>query len=82
MKGYRFALADNMRGGSPDLHVVDGGLADPKLPPVPGVAAFALGRAAERTVEALWATIGRIADAFSQAECAHDFSACGYDPDW
>ena len=41
-----------------------------------------LRRAAERTVEALWATIGRIADAFSPAECANCFSACRYDPDW
>ncbi|MGQ7794694.1 IS630 family transposase, partial [Faunimonas sp. B44] len=41
-----------------------------------------LRRAAERTVEALWATIGRIADAFSPAECANYFSACGCDPDW
>jgi transposase len=41
-----------------------------------------LRKAAERTVEALWAAIGRFADAFTPAECANYFSACGYDPDW
>ncbi len=38
-----------------------------------------LRKAAERTVEGLWAAIGRIADAF--AEGANYFSPCGYDPD-
>ena len=41
-----------------------------------------LRKAAERTVEGLWSTIGRIADLFSPDECAKYFSACGYDPDW
>lgn len=41
-----------------------------------------LRKAAERTVEGLWAAIGRIADMFSPTECANYFSACGYDPDW
>jgi transposase len=41
-----------------------------------------LRKAAERTVDGLWAAIGRIADAFSPAECTNYFSACGYDPDW
>jgi transposase len=41
-----------------------------------------LRNAAERTVEGLWAAIGRIADAFTPMECANCFSACGYDPDW
>ena len=40
-----------------------------------------LRKAAERTVEGLWAAIGRALDAFSLAECANYFSACGYDPD-
>jgi transposase len=40
-----------------------------------------LRKAAERTVEGLWAAIGRIADVFTPAECANYFSACGYDPD-
>jgi len=40
-----------------------------------------LRKAAERTVDALWAAIGRIADAFTPAECANYFSACGYDTD-
>jgi len=41
-----------------------------------------LRKAAERTVDGLWAAIGRIADAFSPTECANYFSACRYDPDW
>jgi transposase len=41
-----------------------------------------LRKAAERTVEGLWAAIRRIADTFTPAECANCFSACGYDPDW
>ncbi|MYZ46564.1 hypothetical protein E4O86_02360 [Rhizobiales bacterium L72] len=36
-----------------------------------------LRRAAERPVEARWASIGPIADAFSPAGCASSFSACG-----
>ena len=40
-----------------------------------------LRKAAERTVDGLWAAIGRIADAFTPAECANYFTACGYDPD-
>ena len=40
-----------------------------------------LRKAAERTVEALWAAIGRFADAFTPAECANYFSSCGYDAD-
>jgi transposase len=39
-----------------------------------------LRKAAERTIEGLWAAIGRALDAFSLAECANYFSACGYDP--
>jgi len=40
-----------------------------------------LGKPAERTVDGLWSTIGKIVDLFSPAECANYFSACGYDPD-
>jgi transposase len=40
-----------------------------------------LRQAAERTVDALWSTIGRLVDTFAPAECANYFSACGYDPD-
>lgn len=40
-----------------------------------------LRKAAERTVDALWDAIGRALDAFSLAECANYFTACGYDPD-
>lgn len=40
-----------------------------------------LRKAAERTVEGLWATIGTLLDAFSPAECANYFAAAGYEPD-
>jgi transposase len=44
--------------------------------------AFAILRnAAERTVDALWNTIGRIVGLFSPQECANYFAACGYDAD-
>jgi len=39
-----------------------------------------LRKAAERTVEGLWQTIGRIIDTFTSAECANYFAAAGYDP--
>ncbi len=38
-----------------------------------------LRKAAERTVEGLWTTIGRCLDLFSPNECANYFSAAGYD---
>ena len=38
-----------------------------------------LRKAAERTVERLWATIGKLLDAFTPAECANYFAAAGYD---
>ena len=41
-----------------------------------------LRKAAERTVDGLWRAIGPFVDAFTPAECANYFSACGYDPDW
>ena len=37
-----------------------------------------LRKAAERTVESLWQTIGRIADLFSPAECQNFFKNAGY----
>jgi transposase len=40
-----------------------------------------LRKAAERTVEGLWTTIGRRLDAVTPAECANYFRAAGYDPD-
>ena len=40
-----------------------------------------LRKAAERTVDGLWAAIGRLIDTFTPAECANYFSAAGYDPD-
>lgn len=38
-----------------------------------------LRKAAERTVEALWTTIGQLPDGFSAGECVNYFAACGYD---
>jgi len=40
-----------------------------------------LRKAAERSVDGLWDTIGRLVDLFTPTECANDFSACGYDPE-
>ncbi len=40
-----------------------------------------LRKAAERTVDGLWITIGRLSDTFSPAECANYFKAAGYDAD-
>jgi hypothetical protein len=36
---------------------------------------------AERSVDALWNTVGDIDKLFEPLECANDFSAAGYDPD-
>jgi transposase len=40
-----------------------------------------LRKAAERTVPALWDTIGRIIDLFTPTECVNYFASCGYDGD-
>jgi transposase len=40
-----------------------------------------LRKAAERTLEGLWATIGQLLDAFTPAECANYFTAAGYEPE-
>jgi transposase len=39
-----------------------------------------LRKAAERTVDGLWTTIGRLIDLFPPAECRNYFNAAGYDP--
>ena len=39
-----------------------------------------LRKAAERTVEGLWITIGKTLKAFTQRECANYFEAAGYEP--
>jgi transposase len=38
-----------------------------------------LRKAAERSVESLWNTIGRIIDTFTATKCANYFAAAGYD---
>jgi transposase len=40
-----------------------------------------LRKAAERTVDGLWSTIGRLVDTFTPDECANYFVAAGYDTD-
>ena len=40
-----------------------------------------LRKAAERTVDGLWATIGRLVDIFTPTECANYFAAAGHDAD-
>ena len=40
-----------------------------------------LRKAAERTVEGLWSAIGRLIDTVQPDECAHFFTAAGYEPD-
>ena len=40
-----------------------------------------LRKAAERTVDALWTTIGCLLDAFTPAECTNYFRAAGYEPE-
>lgn len=40
-----------------------------------------LRKAAERTVDGLWNTIGRLVDTFTPTDCANFFKAAGYDAD-
>ena len=40
-----------------------------------------LRKAAERTVDALWNTIGKLVGTFTPTECANYFAAAGYDAD-
>ena len=40
-----------------------------------------LRKAAERTIDGLWDTIGRLIDLFEPQECTNYFAAAGYDPD-
>ncbi len=39
-----------------------------------------LRKAAERTVDGLWAAIARILETFAPQECRNDFAAAGFDP--
>jgi transposase len=39
-----------------------------------------LRKAARRTVQGLWSTIGELSEAFPPQECANYFAAAGYDP--
>jgi transposase len=57
---------------SPDLNPIENAFAKLKA---------ALRRSAERTLDGLGATIGRIVPTFAPAECANHFAAAGYDAD-
>ena len=57
---------------SPDFNPIENAFAKLKA---------ALRKAAERTLDGLWATIGRIVATFTPAECANYFAAAGYDAD-
>ena len=57
---------------SPDFNPLENGFAKLKA---------LLRKAAERTVDALWTTIGRLLDAFTPTECANYFRAAGYEPE-
>jgi hypothetical protein len=39
-----------------------------------------LRKAAARTKDALWSTIGELVDTVTPKECANYFANCGYDP--
>lgn len=39
-------------------------------------------KAAPRTLEALWETIGKVVNLVTPSECENMFAAAGYDPDW
>jgi transposase len=54
---------------SPDLNPIEQAFAKYKA---------LLRKAAERTVESLWHTIGRIADLFPPAQCRNFFNSAGY----
>lgn len=55
---------------SPDFNPIENALAKLKA---------LLRKASERTLEGLWATIGRCLDLFLPPECANYFKAAGYD---
>jgi transposase len=59
-----------LRPYSPDFNPIENAFAKLKA---------LLRKAAERTVEGLWSTIGRLLDAFTPAECSNYFAAAGYD---
>jgi transposase len=55
---------------SPDFNPIENAFAQLKA---------LLRKAAERTIEGLWTTIGRLVDVFTPTECANYFAAAGYD---
>ena len=57
---------------SPDFNPIENAFAELKA---------LLRKKAARTVETLWAAIGRLIDIITPAECGNMFAAAGYDPD-
>lgn len=57
---------------SPDFNPIEKAFAKPKT---------LLRKAAERTPDGLWNTIGRIIDTLTPTECQNYFAAAGYDPE-
>ena len=57
---------------SPDFNLIENAFAKLKA---------MLRKAAERTLDTHWSTIGRITETFTPAECANYFAAAGYDAD-
>ena len=57
---------------SPDFNPIENAFAKRKA---------LLRKAAERTVNGLWNTVGDLIDEFTPAECANYFRAAGYEPD-
>jgi transposase len=79
-KGVAIQAAVEARGArlqflpsySPDFNPIENAFAKLKA---------LLRKAAERTIEGLWTTVGDLLDAFAPAECANYFTAAGYEPD-
>jgi transposase len=79
-KGQKVRAAIEQRGASllllppysPDFNPIENAFAKLKA---------LLRKAAERTIDGLWTTIGRLLDLFTPQECANYFAAAGYEPD-
>ena len=79
-KGQKVRAAIERRGASllllppysPDFNPIENAFAKLKA---------LLRKAAARTIDGLWAAIGRLLDLFTPQECANYFAAAGYEPD-
>lgn len=57
---------------SPDFNPIENAFAKPKA---------LMRKAAKRTIEELWDTVGSLINAFTPTECANYFKAAGYEPE-